>query len=75
MRDLAVALKTASDVLKTALLGAISKRAAETVQEEMGFMGPLKLRDIESAQLRIIEIVRKVEAEDEAAAGEGASDN
>ena len=75
MRDLAVALKTASDTLKTALLGAISKRAAETVQEEMGFMGPLKLRDIEAAQLRIIEIVRKVEAEDEAAAGEAASDN
>ena len=74
MRDLAVALKTASDALKTALLGAISKRAAETVQEEMGFMGPLKLRDIEAAQLRIIEIVRKVEAEDEAAAGEGSSD-
>jgi flagellar motor switch protein FliG len=40
----------------------------------MGFMGPLKLRDIEAAQLRIIEIVRKVEAEDEAAAGEGSSD-
>ncbi len=75
MRDLAIALKTASDALKTALLGAISKRAAETVQEEMGFMGPLKLRDIETAQLRIIEIVRKVEAEDEAAAGEGSSDN
>lgn len=75
MRDLAVALKTASDTLKNALLGAISKRAAETVQEEMGFMGPLKLRDIEAAQLRIIEIVRKVEAEDEAAAGEGAGDS
>lgn len=75
MRDLAVALKTASDTLKNALLGAISKRAAETVQEEMGFMGPLKLRDIETAQLRIIEIVRKVEAEDEAAAGEGSRDS
>ncbi|HEY1171657.1 MAG TPA: flagellar motor switch protein FliG [Verrucomicrobiae bacterium] len=65
MRDLAVALKTASEQLKTALLGCISKRAAETVAEEMSFMGPLKLRDIEAAQLRIIEVVRKLESEGE----------
>jgi flagellar motor switch protein FliG len=65
MRDLAVALKTASDKLKAALLGSISKRAAETVAEEMSFMGPLKLRDIEAAQLRIIEVVRRLESEGE----------
>lgn len=62
MRDLAIALKTASELLKTALLGAISKRAAETVNEEISFMGPLKLRDIEAAQLRIIEVVRRLES-------------
>ena len=56
LRDLAIALKTASDSLKGALLSAVSKRAAETVQEEMSFMGPLKLRDIEAAQMRIIEL-------------------
>jgi len=65
MRDLAVALKTASDELKTLLLSSISKRAAETVNEEIGFMGALKLRDIESAQNRIIEAVRRLEAEGE----------
>jgi len=65
MRDLAVSLKTASEQLKTALLACISKRAAETVAEEMSFMGPLKLRDIEAAQLRIIEVVRKLENEGE----------
>lgn len=65
MRDLAVSLKTASEQLKTALLACISKRAAETVAEEMSFMGPLKLRDIEAAQLRIIEVVRKLETEGE----------
>lgn len=65
MRDLAVALKTASDKLKAALLGSISKRAAETVNEEMSFMGPLKLRDIEAAQMRIIEVVRRLETEGE----------
>ena len=65
MRDLAVSLKTASDELKTALLGAISKRAAETVNEEMSFLGAVKLKDIEGAQMRIIEVVRRLEGEGE----------
>lgn len=65
MRDLAVSLKTASEKLKGALLSSISKRAAETVNEEISFMGPLKLRDIEAAQQRIIEVVRRLEAEGE----------
>jgi flagellar motor switch protein FliG len=65
MRDLAISLKSASDKLKTALLSCISKRAAETVNEEMGFMGPLKLKDIEAAQQRIIEVVRRLESEGE----------
>jgi len=65
MRDLAVALKTASDKLKKVLLSSISRRAAETVNEEISFMGPLKLRDIEAAQGRIIEVVRRLETEGE----------
>jgi flagellar motor switch protein FliG len=63
MRELAMALKSASEKLKTTLLGCITKRAAETVQEEMNFMGPVRLREIEAAQLRIIEAVRRLEAE------------
>ena len=65
MRDLAVSLKSASEKLKTALLSCISKRAAETVNEEMGFMGALKAKDIEAAQQRIIEVVRRLESEGE----------
>lgn len=65
MRDLAVSLKSASDKLKTTLLACISKRAAETVNEEISFMGPLKLKDIEAAQGRIIEVVRRLESEGE----------
>jgi flagellar motor switch protein FliG len=65
MRDLAVALKTASPKLKTALLSVISKRAAATVNEEIGFLGPLKKRDIEASQYRIIDSVRQLETEGE----------
>src|SRR5688572_7293678 len=71
MRDLAVSLKSASEKLKTALLACISKRAAETVNEEMSFMGPLKLKDIEAAQQRIIEVVRRLESEGEIELGKG----
>ena len=69
LRELATALKSASDDIKGALLGAISKRAAETVSEEMGLMGPLKLRDIEAAQQKIIEVVRRLESEGEITIG------
>jgi len=71
MRDLAISLKTSSDELKAALLGAISKRAAETVNEEMSYLGAVKLKDIEGAQLRIIEVVRRLEGEGEIELGEG----
>jgi flagellar motor switch protein FliG len=73
MRDLAMALKTASEKVKQALLACISKRAAETVNEEIAFMGPLRLRDIEAAQTRIIDIVRRLEGEGEVDLGSAGS--
>lgn len=65
IRDLAVSLKTASEQLKAKLLSAISKRAAETVAEEMSFLGTIKLKEIEAAQMRIIDVVRRLETEGE----------
>jgi len=65
MRDLTYALKKASEPLKKLLLSNISRRAAESVQEELAFLGNIKLRDIEAAQFRIIDVVRKLEAEGE----------
>ena len=64
-RDLAVSLKKCSFPVKTAMLGAISKRAAETVKEEMSFLGNLKAKEIEAAQTRIVDIVRRLEGEGE----------
>ncbi len=72
MRDLAIALKTASEQLKTSLLAAISKRAAESVKDEMMYMGPLKMREIEMAQVRIIEVMRRLESEGEIETGNNA---
>lgn len=64
-RDLAISLKKASYQVKTALLGAISKRAAETVKEEMSFLGNIKAKEIEAAQTRMVDIVRRLEGEGE----------
>ena len=65
MRDLTVALKKVSEPLKRLLLSNISRRAAASVQEEMAFLGHVKMRDVEAAQFRIIDAVRKLEAEGE----------
>lgn len=70
LRDLAMALKSASDSVRDAMLSCISKRAAETVMEEMTYMGTVKIRDIEGAHLRIVGIVRQLEAEGEIELGE-----
>jgi flagellar motor switch protein FliG len=65
MRDLSLALKKVSEPLKKMLLANVSRRAAESVQEEIAFLGHVKLRDVEAAQFRIIDVVRKLEAEGE----------
>lgn len=62
---LAVALKTASDKLKGAILTSLSKRAAETIAEEIQYMPPVKLSEVEAAQEQVIEILRNLEASGE----------
>lgn len=75
MRQLAVALKTASDNVRKTLMSGISKRAAEAVMEEVNYMGPVKLRDIEAAQNTIIEIVRRLESAGQIELGEAREEN
>lgn len=65
MGDLTVALKSTNPNLRDAILGSISKRAAETLKEEMELLGPVRLREVEAAQDKIIMIVRKLEEDGE----------
>jgi flagellar motor switch protein FliG len=60
-KALALALKVASDELKERILGVMSQRAVTALQEEMEFMGPVKLRDVENAQSTIVNQVRELE--------------
>jgi flagellar motor switch protein FliG len=60
-QELALALRNASEDLKNKIFTNMSERAAELVREEMEYMGPVRLSDIEAAQQRIVDIVRKLE--------------
>ena len=66
MRDLAISLLTAPEPLLRTLLSAISRRAAETVREEMNLLGPQRPRDIQAARRRIAETARRLEGLEEA---------
>lgn len=59
--DLALALKTASEDLQKKILGNMSERAADLVREDMEYMGPVRLSDVETAQQKIVDIVRRLE--------------
>lgn len=61
--DLTLALRGASDGLKTRFFKNMSERASNMVREELEFMGPTKLSDVEQAQQNIVKIVRRLEAE------------
>lgn len=63
--SLAMALKPVSQALKDKVTKGMSRRAAEALQEELEFMGAVRLKDVETAQENIIAIVRRLEEEGE----------
>lgn len=73
-KDLALALKVSSDELKAHILGAMSKRAVEALEEEIEFLGPVRLRDVESAQVMIVGKVRALEESGEIVISGGGDD-
>lgn len=60
-KELAVALKAATEELKQHILSNMSERASGALLEEIEFLGPVKVRDVEAAQGRIIETMRNLE--------------
>ncbi|KMY68726.1 flagellar motor switch protein FliG [Desulfocarbo indianensis] len=61
--DLTVALKTASEGLRTKVLSNVSERAAAMIQEDLEVMGPVRLSEVEQSQQKIIQIARRLEKE------------
>jgi flagellar motor switch protein FliG len=61
--NLAISMKSASEPLRDKIYGSISKRAAESLKEELEMLGPVRLKDVEVAQDAIIQVVRRLEEE------------
>jgi len=59
--ELILGLKTASDELKEKIFANMSARASELIKEDMEYMGAVRLSDVESAQQRIVDVVRRLE--------------
>jgi len=73
--DLQLALKVSSEEVREAIFRNMSKRMSETFQEEMEFMGPVRLRDVEEAQTRIVAIIRRLEESGEIIIARGGGDD
>ncbi|EPG73946.1 flagellar motor switch protein FliG [Leptospira fainei serovar Hurstbridge str. BUT 6] len=59
--DLAKALKSVDTEVQEKIFKNMSKRAANLLREDMDFMGPIRIKDVEDAQQKIINIIRKLE--------------
>jgi len=59
--EVALALKTASEELQQKIFTNMSERAASLIREEMEYMGPVRVSDVEAAQQRVVDVVRRLE--------------
>ena len=72
--DLAVSLKSSNEEVKNAVFNNLSKRLASMIQEDMEFMGPVRMKDVEEAQQKIVNIIRKLEDSGEIVISRGGGD-
>lgn len=72
--DLAVALKGSTEEVREVIFGNMSKRMAEMLREDMEFMGPVRLRDVEESQQKIVNVIRKLEEAGEIIISRGGGD-
>src|SRR5699024_4088672 len=73
--DLRLALRVASDEVKEVIFKNMSERMAETFKEEMEYMGPVRLRDVEEAQPIIVSSIRRLEDIGEIVIARGGGDD
>ncbi len=73
--DLMLALRASSEEVKEIVFRNMSTRMAETFKEEMEYMGPVRLRDVEEAQSRIVAIIRRLEEAGEIIIARGGGDD
>ncbi len=72
--ELAVALKNTTDEVKDAIFNNLSKRLVTMIKEDMEFMGPVRMKDVEEAQQKIVNVIRKLEDSGEIVISRGGGD-
>jgi flagellar motor switch protein FliG len=72
--QLAIALKGATEEVKNVIFNNMSKRLSEMIKEDIEFMGPVRLKDVEEAQQRIVNVIRKLEDSGEIVISRGGGD-
>jgi len=72
--NIALALKGASEEVKNRIFKNLSKRAGEILRETIEYMGPVRLRDVEEAQQRIVEVIRRLDESGEIIISRGGED-
>ena len=72
--DLSLALKGANEQVQNAIFNNLSKRLASMIKEDMEFMGPVRMKDVEEAQQKIVNIIRKLEDSAEIVISRGGGD-
>ena len=72
--DLAIALKGSNEEVQNAIFKNLSKRLAVMIKEDMEFMGPVRMKDVEEAQQKIVNTIRKLEDSAEIVISRGGGD-
>jgi flagellar motor switch protein FliG len=72
--DIAVALKNANEEVQNVIFRNLSKRLSAMIKEDMDFMGPVRLKDVEEAQQKIVNNIRKLEDAGEIVIARGGGD-
>ena len=72
--ELAVALKNANEDVRNAIFSNLSTRLADMIREDMEYMGPVRVKDVEEAHQKIVNIIRKLEDSAEIVISRGGGD-
>ena len=73
--ELAIALKATNEQVQETIFNNLSKRLAVMIKEDMDFMGPVRMKDVEEAQQKIVNIIRKLEDTGEIIISRGGGDD
>lgn len=73
--ELAIALKNANEEVQNVIFSNLSSRLASMIKEDMEYMGPVRLKDVEDAQQKIVNIIRKLEDSGEIVISRGGGDD